>query len=94
MKYLIISDGVRIAFHRFSEKENEGITRIFEWDVWHGQYIDNALKDRERALVEKYKAELSAEVLQELNRTAVARKALQDLFAFLKDESNAGKEEK
>lgn len=94
MNYKIINFNSHIAFYRLSEKENEGIIRIFEWDVWHGQYIDNALKDRERALAKKYEKGLSAEVLQELNRTAVAREALQDLFAFLKDESNAGKEEK
>ena len=94
MNCKIIDFNSHISFYRFSEKENEGITRIFEWDVWHGQYIDNALKDRERALAKKYEKELSAEVLQELNRTAVAREALLDLFAFLKDESNAGKEEK
>lgn len=92
MNYKIIDFNSHISFFRLSEKEHEGITHIFEWSAWHGQYIDNALKDRERALAEKYKEELSAEVLKELNRTEVARKDLQDLFAFLKDESNAGKE--
>lgn len=90
MKCLIISNGVRIAFHRLAEETEEIVyaTHTFEWDVCHGQYIDNALKDRERALAEKYKKKLNAKVLQELNRTAVAREALQDLFAFLKDESS------
>ena len=102
MKYLIISNGVRIAFNRLAEETEETeeteeivyVTHTFEWDVRHGQYIIGVLKGRERALAEKYEKKLSAKVLQELNRTAGARKALQDLFAFLKDESNAGKEEK
>lgn len=99
MKCLIISDGVRIAFHRLhTEMKVElvgGVTHTFEWDFWHSQYIIGVLKGRERALAEKYEKELSAEVLQELNRTAVARQALLDLFNFLRDEGIAtGKEEK
>ena len=89
MKYLIISDGVRIAFHRLHTEMKEefvGVTHTFEWDFWHSQYIIGVLKGRERALAEKYEKELSAEVLQELNRTAVARQALLDLFNFLRDE--------
>lgn len=94
MKYLIISNGDRIAFNRLAEETEETekteeivyVTHTFEWDVWHGQYIIGVLEGRERALAKKYEKKLSAEVLQELNRTAVARQALLDLFNFLRDE--------
>ncbi len=86
MKYEIINNGHSISFYRLSEKENGGITHIFEWGALDDYYITAALKGRERDLAEKYMKELSAEVLQELNRTAVSRKALQKLFNFLKGE--------
>lgn len=50
MNYKIIKFNSHITFFRLSE--NEAITHIFEWDGWYGQYLDNALKDRERALAQ------------------------------------------